>query len=107
MKRIIVFVAIIVLLAGSAGLYAQDDQSHKFTNGLLNGRYLVEISEPEADSFVQGVIDGVGRMAPGMLSRTYPGMDRGGVVAAVKAYYSNNPGKLHRPVAEVLLAGCK
>ncbi|MFH1552250.1 MAG: hypothetical protein ABID83_01235 [Candidatus Omnitrophota bacterium] len=105
MKKISILVMVAVLFFGSPSLHAQD-QKHMFTGSLLNGHYITEAPDTPADSFIQGVIDGIGKMAPGQLSKIYPGYNRGDVVQAVKAYYRDNPAEKNRPVADVLLSGC-
>lgn len=104
------FILCLILVGGlfyPAAFSAEDPHKALFTDKLLNGRFLTGLPDETAGVFVQGVIDGVGKMAPGMLSNIYPGSTREEVVMAVKGYYVSNPDKLDRPVADVLVTGCK
>ena len=108
MKMLILSLTFIAVLFSSAGAFSQEDPHEAlFTDKFFNGRFLGGLSDEAASVFVQGMIDGVGKMAPGTLSKIYPGSTREDVVVAVKSYYVSNPNKLDRPVADVLMSGCK
>lgn len=94
-------------LAASAGFAQEDPHKELFTGKFLNGRFLSGLSDDASTVFVQGMIDGVGKMSPGTLSGIYPGRSREDVVMAVKNYYVSNPDKIDRPVADVLMTGAK
>ena len=108
MKKIAVFVCLIVFLVGILSSYAKTkDQSAMFTGSHLNGIYMAKSPDTASDSYIQGVIDGVGKTSPGKLAEIYPGYNRGDVVNAVRDYYRNNPSKIKRPVVDVLLSGAR
>ncbi len=108
MKKVIMMLIVAAMMMTSTVLFAADDPHEGlFTDKLLNGRFLAGLPDETASVFVQGVIDGVGKVAPGTLSKIYPGSSREDVVVAVKSFYINNPDKLDRPVADVLMSGCK
>lgn len=108
MTKFFLGLVLIAVLVCPAAAFSQDDL-HKalFTDKFLNGRFLVGLSDEAATVFVQGAIDGVGKMSPGTLSKIYPGLTREDVVIAVKGYYVSNADKLDRPVVDVLMSGCK
>lgn len=108
MMKFFLGLVLIAVLVCPATAFSQDDP-HKalFTDKFLNGRFLAGLSDEAATVFVQGAIDGVGKMAPGTLSKIYPGSTREDVVMAVKNYYVSNADKLDRPVVDVLMSGCK
>jgi hypothetical protein len=108
MKNMIWIMALVSMFLFPGALFAQEDP-HKalFTDRMLNGRFLTGLSDETASVFVQGIIDGIGKAVPGTLGKIYPGSSREDVVMAVKKYYVDNPDKLDRPVADVVMGGCK
>lgn len=92
-----------------AGVSFADEDPHAalFTDKMFNGRFLTGLPDGTATVFIEGVIDGVGKAAPGTLSKIYPGLSREEVVVKVKKYYADNPDKIVRPVADVLTGGCQ
>ena len=106
-RMIMMLLAAAIIMTPVALFAAEDPHAELFTDRMMNGRFLAGLPDETASVFVQGVIDGVGKVAPGTLSKIYPGSFREDVVVAVKSYYINNPDKLDRPVADVLMSGCK
>ena len=108
MKILILCLTLVAGLFYSTDAFSKDDpHAALFTGKFFNGRFLGGLSDESASVFVQGMIDGVGKMAPGTLSKIYPGSSREEVVVAVKSYYASNPDKQDRPVSDVLMSGCK
>ena len=106
MRNKIILTIVAVLLFSSSSVFAQEEVS-RFTDNLHNGYFIMDLSDTEANMFVNGIIDGVGKLAPGSLGKIYPGHYREHVVEVVKTYYLENPDKRDIPVAEALLSGCK
>jgi hypothetical protein len=108
MKMMITALSMIAVLF-VAGVSFADEDPHAalFTNKLFNGRFIVGLSDKDATIFIEGVIDGIGKAAPGTLSKIYPGCNREDVVVKVKRYYAENTDKIERPVADVLVGGCQ
>lgn len=103
---ILILLALVFSFAGQA-FSEEDPHKDLFTDKMLNGRFIAGLSDEEASIFVQGVIDGIGKAAPGTLGSVYPGKSREDVVTTVKQFYRDNPDKLDLAVANVLMAGCK
>lgn len=108
MKMMLTVLSMIAVLFVAGISFANEDpHAALFTNKLFNGRFLAGLSDKEATIFIEGVIDGIGKSAPGTLSKIYPGSSREDVVSKVKRYYAGNMDKIARPVADVLAGGCQ
>jgi len=105
MKKLILCALIIFVAFSSVG-YA-DEYDYLKTDGVLNGKALLEQPPTTASAYVLGLMDGISSTNPGFWTRVYPNMTNGDIVSAVKKYYKNNPRQRHRSIIDVVLSGAK
>lgn len=112
MKKFIVLLSVIIMMAAFSPAYAQTDQeiASAFTDMMYNGQVFYLKNENIAkygEQYTYGCLDTLFYLNPGQMAILYPKGTRRDMTEQVKAYYRDNPDKRSRPIIEVIMTGCK